>query len=51
MFSSFLRIVDAVTAGEKEIPEVTSTYDLEGSDEHEHTHGEDEYCPDCEHQR
>ncbi|MBU4385432.1 MAG: hypothetical protein KKH73_00400 [Actinobacteria bacterium] len=49
IFSNFLKVVDAVIAGEKEIPEVGNIHDVEGFDEH--THGEDEYCPECEHNR
>ncbi len=40
IFSNFLEVVDAVIAGEKEIPEVVNIHDVEGFDKH--THGEDE---------
>lgn len=50
IFSNFLDIVDAVIAGEKEIPEVVSTQEA-GGDLHEHEHDEDEYCPECEQER
>lgn len=51
LLSNFLEVVDAVIAGEKEIPEVSSAHDAGDFVEHEHTHGEDEYCPECEHKR
>jgi len=49
IFSNFLKVIDAVIAGEKEIPEVVNVHDVE--DLGEHTHGEDEYCPECERER
>ncbi len=49
VLESFLYIVDLVASGKRKIPEVTPFDPAEQVHEEGHQHGEDELCPDCQH--